>query len=155
MNLRLQRRLASDVMGCSGKDVTFSFESDDDKDALKKAITKRDIRLLISAGLISRKPLNNSSRGRIRKAMTQRCKGRRSGHGSRKGKKTARQPRKEAWMKRIRLARIFLKTLRGKKAITPKNYRMLYLKAKGGFFRSKRHIKLYIDEHKLAGAKQQ
>ena len=33
--------------------------------------------------------------------------------------------------------------------IQKKNYRILYKKAKGGFFRSVRHIKLFVEEHNL------
>jgi hypothetical protein len=34
-----------------------------------------------------------------------------------------------------------------KNIITKLAYRELYLKSKGGYFRSRRHIKLYLDEH--------
>ena len=33
--------------------------------------------------------------------------------------------------------------------ISDEVYKDLYRKSKGGFFRSKRHIKLYLTEHKL------
>jgi ribosomal protein L19E len=36
--------------------------------------------------------------------------------------------------------------LKEKKIIDDKLYRELYLKSKGGFFRSKRHIKIYLEE---------
>jgi len=29
------------------------------------------------------------------------------------------------------------------------DYRMLYAKVKGGFFRSRRHLQIYLGEHKL------
>ena len=76
-------------------------------------------------------------------------KGKRTGAGSRKGKKTARLSKKDAWMNKVRLQRKFLKELRDKELITKSDYHSLYQKSKGGFFRSKRHIKLYIDEHRL------
>ena len=53
-------------------------------------------------------------------------------------------------MSNIRHQRSFLKELKEKGIVTKQIFRELYLKSKGGFFRSKRHIKLYIDEHKLA-----
>ena len=77
------------------------------------------------------------------------AKGRQKGHGRRKGKSTARLSKKEKWMNIIRLQRTFLKLLREKQVLTPKNYKVLYMKSKGGFFRSKRHIKLYMEENKL------
>ena len=36
-----------------------------------------------------------------------------------------------------------------KEFIEKKTYQKLYLKAKGGFFRNKRHIKLYLEEYGL------
>ena len=61
----------------------------------------------------------------------------------------ARLPRKKRWINRIRVQREFLSHLKGKGAIDRKAYRDIYLKSKGGFFRSKRHIKVYIEEHGL------
>lgn len=39
-----------------------------------------------------------------------------------------------------------LKELRDEKKIDEKNYRRLYLLAKGGVFRSRTHLKLYINQ---------
>ena len=52
-------------------------------------------------------------------------------------------------MTKIRLQRKFLNELKESKLLSIENYKDLYKKAKGGYFRSKRHIKLFIDEHKL------
>lgn len=52
-------------------------------------------------------------------------------------------------MIKIRNQKNLLKSLRDKSLITRKNYRILFRKAKGGFFRSKRHIEIYLAEHKL------
>ena len=52
-------------------------------------------------------------------------------------------------MSRVRLQRMFLKDLKDKKMINKNTFRDLYKKSKGGFFRSKRHIKIYLDEHDL------
>ena len=52
-------------------------------------------------------------------------------------------------MNMIRKQRAFLQELKEKKMLSTKTYRMLYQKAKGGFFRSKNHIKLYINEQSL------
>ena len=56
-------------------------------------------------------------------------------------------------MNKVRKIRAFLKELRDKEIITKKDYRMLYTKTKGGVFRSKRHVKLYIAEQGLAKKK--
>jgi len=52
-------------------------------------------------------------------------------------------------MNQIRKQRKFVKELRDKKLINTKVYRQIYNKIKGGFFRSKNHIKLYLTENRL------
>ena len=56
-------------------------------------------------------------------------------------------------MAKIRIQRKFLAEIKEKKLLDSKTYRPLYLKAKGGFFRNKRHIKLYLEEHNLINKK--
>ncbi|MBM3204304.1 50S ribosomal protein L19e, partial [Candidatus Woesearchaeota archaeon] len=43
----------------------------------------------------------------------------------------------------------FIKELKTGTLISGQTYRELYSKVKGGYFRNKRHIKLYLSEHKL------
>ena len=50
-------------------------------------------------------------------------------------------------MAKARLQRDFIKVLKEKDIIDAVAFRELYLKIKGGFFRNKRHIKLYMEEH--------
>lgn len=146
MNLRNQKKLASKVMKGSPKRVRFDETRLAD---IKEAITKYDIKALMEDGAITEITKRGVSRGRARQRQSQRNKGRQRGQGLRKGKKTARLPRKLDWMNRIRLQREFLKELKEKELITNNTFRDLYLKAKGGFFRSKRHVKIYITENKL------
>ena len=93
------------------------------------------------------------SRVRARARAAQRRKGLQKGPGKRKGKKTARNPTKQLWMIKIRLLRTFLKELKEKQILTAGNYKDLYRKSAGGFFRNKRHLKIYIEEHNLAEKK--
>ena len=116
---------------------------------IKESITKADIRGLIKDKAITIKQKKGVSRARANKIKTQKSKGRRKGAGRLKGKKTSRTPKKETWMNKIRIQRALLKELKEKKKITTAIFSELYRKAKGGFFRSKRHLKLYIEEHKL------
>ena len=146
-DLQFQRRVASELMKCSPKRVYFEQGALED---IREAITKASVRDLIATGAIQKKPKQGVSRGRARKQARQKSKGRQKGMGSRKGKRTARLPKKRAWADKVRAQRALLKELRDKGHLDPKTYRMLYAKAKGGFFRSRRHIKLYIDEQKLA-----
>jgi large subunit ribosomal protein L19e len=108
------------------------------------AITREDIRGLITEGIIKRKAVVGISRGRARARDLKRAKGHRKGHGSRRGATGARTPKKEQWMKRIRAQRKLLKGLRDSKEIAPGAYRKLYRKAKGGEFRNVAHLKSYI-----------
>jgi ribosomal protein L19E len=45
--------------------------------------------------------------------------------------------------------RSFISELKEKELITNQTSRELYLKSKGGFFRSKRHLKIYITEKNM------
>ena len=86
----------------------------------------------------------------LRKTRIQKSKGKRKGFGSRKGKKTARGlAPKRVWINKIRLQRDYIKSLRNSKIITSTAYHELYMKSKGGFFRSIRHLKLYTEERGL------
>jgi len=146
MKLNNQKRIAASLLRTSRKNVWVDPTKADE---VKEAITKTDIRALISDKVIKGKPKRGISRSRTRKNIVQKRKGRRKGSGSKKGKSTARLSNKKIWMASIRLQRKFLKELKDKKIIEPKNYHVLYAKTKGGFFRSKRHIKLYIKENNL------
>jgi len=146
MMLKLQKRLAASILHCSPKRVVFDPARLED---IKEAITKTDIRLLVGEGAITGRPQKGVSRGRANKLKTQKSKGLRKGAGSKKGKATARRPRKKAWMDRIRAQRKFLKHLRNSALIKHEAFKELYSKSKGGYFRSIKHIKIYINEHDL------
>jgi large subunit ribosomal protein L19e len=144
--MKTQKRLAAQILNCSEKRIMLDKERLED---IKEAITKADIRSLVKDGAIKRKPVKGISKVRTRKRKGQKRRGQRRGLGKRKGKSTARLPKKKAWMNKIRIQRRFLKELREKGLIKKSTYRELYSKASGGFFRSKRHLKLYITDNKL------
>jgi len=146
MKLGAQRRLAASLFKCSPKRVWFDEDRLSD---IKEAITKQDIKGLVSEGVIRLKPTKATSKGRIRHKKRQKAKGLQKGRGSRKGGLKARAPQKKQWMAKIRVQRKFLKLLRERGLLKKSDYRNLYLKAKGNFFRSRRHIKLYAEEHKI------
>jgi large subunit ribosomal protein L19e len=150
MKLTTQKRIASQILKV-GKNKIYLDPAKINE--IKEAITKSDIRGLINSKIIRTKPKIGISSFRSKKIKQQKRKGRRSGHGSRKGKHTARLSRKESWIQKIRAQRSYLKYLHDKKLISSYNYRLLYRKSKGGFFRSQRHIKLYLEEHNLLNKK--
>ena len=144
--MRNKKKLAAKILNVSPKKVVFAVDALDD---IQKAITRSDMRGLIAVGKISLAKVNQHSRGGARKITKQKSKGRQRGKGSRKGSKHSIVTRKENWMVRVRVQRELLKELRDKKLLSTSNYRMLYTKSKGGYFRNRRHIKLYLKEHHL------
>ena len=146
MNLKLQRRIAASILNVGEGRIWMDPTA---MDEIANAITKQDVEELVESGLIRRKPVKGTSRARARIRDIKKKKGRRRGHGSRKGAKGARMPRKEQWMKRIRALRRRLKEMRESGEIDRKTYRLLYRKAKGGAFRSVAHLEAYVEAHEL------
>jgi len=142
VNVAFQRKLAAQILKCGENRIWIDPNALED---VSSASTKDDVRELIESGVIKRKPVKGISRARINARKAQRRKGRRRGHGRRKGKKTARMPRKEQWMTRIRAIRRRLRYLRDSGIIDRRTYRMLYMKAKGGEFRSVAHLNAYLE----------
>jgi large subunit ribosomal protein L19e len=130
--------MAASILKCGEHRVWMDA---DRADEIAKAVTRKDIKVLINGGAIQSKQVQGISSGRKKYANKQREKGRRRGHGSRKGAKYARLPRKERWIRTIRPIRTHLKKLREEKIIDQSMYRKYYMKAKGGEFRSKHHLK--------------
>ena len=149
--MKLQKRLAAQVIGCSPKKILFDDTRLDD---IKEAITKADIRHLISSGTIIALQKKGISRGRANKRKRQKSKGRRRGHGSRKGRFNARgENRKRMWVNKVRLQRCFASELKKTKRINKDIYNELYRKIKGGFFRSKGHMLVYLGERGILKVK--
>ncbi|MFH1212378.1 MAG: 50S ribosomal protein L19e [Candidatus Woesearchaeota archaeon] len=147
MDLNVQKRMAGKVLKCSPKRAKLNPEFSDD---IKEATTKRDIRSLVREGSIVKNQKKGVSKARANKRAEQKKKGLRRGRGKKKGTKNANFPRKKLWILKIRSQRNFLKELKEKNIVNTKDYHELYNKAKGGFFRNKRHIKIFIEEHELA-----
>lgn len=144
--MKIQKRLAGRIFKASPKRVKFDKQRLAD---IKEAITKTDIRALIDEKAITKVQEKGVSRGRARKLKIQKSKGQRKGQGSKSGKRGARIPRKKEWMNKIRSQRELIKSLREKGLITNDTFRLIYRKSKGGYFRSRRHIQIYLSDNKL------
>lgn len=140
-DLRNQRRLAAAILKCGLNRV---WMDPDRLEEIAKAVGRRDVRILINGGAIESKQITGISNGRKKYRQSQKEKGRRRGQGSRKGKTYARLPKKERWMRTIRPLRAYLKQLRDDKLIDAHTYRTFYMKAKGGEFRSRNHLKSHM-----------
>ena len=146
MNVKNQKKLAAQILKTGKRRISFD-ESNLAK--VKEAITKTDIRSLITKKIIKTKPNKGHSRAHARKILLQKRKGKRKNRGSHKGKNTARLPRKEAWMIKVRAQRKFIKKLKNKHLLSNRNFRDLYSRVKNNRFRTTRLIKLYIEENNL------
>lgn len=129
--------MAAKILKCGLSKVWIDPASE----KVKKAVTRKDIRNLIKEGLIAAK----SKKQKHAAAK----KEKRRGFGSRKGSAAARAGKKQAWLKIIRPQRLLLKQIRAKKSIDAKTYKKIYLMVKGGSFRSKKHLLMYLREHGL------
>ncbi len=146
MKLNAKKRLAAEILDVGINRVWIDPTRSSDVSA---AITREDIRGLVKQGAIRAKPEIGISRGRTRKRASKRRVGRRGGHGSRKGPIGARKPRKASWIRTVRPLRLRLRQLKKNKVIGPRDYRKLYLMAKGGAFRDKAHLETYLKERGL------
>jgi len=108
---------------------------------IKAAITKADVRKLIKKGQIKALP------EKIKRPKEKRKK--RKGRGRRKGAKYAKMTKKQRWMSTVRPLRRMLKELRDSEKIDRPTYRRLYLLVKGGMFRSRSHLKTYLEQHDM------
>ena len=148
-DLANQRRLAAEVLEIGVNRVWLNPEASKD---IAAALTREDIRKLIEEDKVGARPIKGVSRGRARKVDETRKYGHRKGHGSRSGAKGARRPKKQQWMKKIRALRSRLRELRETEKIDATTYRKLYVKAKGGEYRSRAHLDSHIEQLKVKEA---
>ncbi|MFX1536336.1 MAG: 50S ribosomal protein L19e [Promethearchaeota archaeon] len=143
MNLTPQRKIAAKILGVGVKRVWIDPNVEED---LSLALTRDDVRKLISDRVIRKKGVKGVSRGRSRVAHVQKSRGQRRGHGKRKGRIGARQPSKKTWINKVRSQRRYLRGLRDNQLITPAQYRQLYVKVKGNSYRSVAHLRNTVED---------
>ncbi len=139
--MKLQKNIASRILKCGVSKVWIDPKRIAD---VKEAITARDIRALIKEGVIIGLPKTGLSNFRKKKLATQKKRGRRKGPGSKKG--VTQKHSKRLWIKKIRALRSVLREYRANGQLDSEVYKQLYRKSKGGFFRSKAHMKSHIEK---------
>lgn len=144
VNLRAKKRLVSRVTGVGVHRVWFDAEHVDD---ITDAITRDNIRSLITANTIKIKPFKGTSRGRAKLKKIQKGKRGRTA-GSKKGPKGARVGKKEVYVKKVRALRYLLKVAKDRKEITNPQFWSLYKKVSGNTVRNRAHLRQLIDEVK-------
>lgn len=131
----LQKRLAAKILKVGESKVWLNPTKIKDIEA---AITKIDVRKLIKKGYIK------ALAGKVKKPKEERK--RRRGPGRKKGSKHAVLTAKERWISVVRPLREMLKELRASNQIDKATYRKLYLLVKGGMFRSRSHLRIYLEQ---------
>jgi large subunit ribosomal protein L19e len=137
-----QKRVVASLLKCGVNRVWFDPARISD---IENAISREDLRALITDGAIKARQKKGVSRGRARARIAQRSYGHRKGPGKRKGAAGARKPSKTAWVQNIRAIRKVLVELRPAGTIDRHLYRILYRKAAGGQFRSVAHMKAQME----------
>ncbi len=142
VNLKSKKRLVSRITGVGIKRIHFDSEHLDD---ITDAITRDDIRSLMTANTIKIKSLKGASRGRAKTKRIQKSK-RGTKQGSKKGTKGARVGKKEVYVKKVRSLRHILKVAKDRKDITNKEFWSLYKKVGGNTIRNKAHLLTMMKE---------
>merc|ERR1712170_155808 len=97
VTLKLQKRLAAQVLKCGKKKVWLD---PNEVMEISSANSRQNICRFIKQGFIIRKPEKSHSRARIRDRNVTKRKGRHTGYGKRHGTANARMPQKVLWMRR-------------------------------------------------------
>ncbi len=142
VNLKAKKRLAARVMGIGVHRVRFS---EDHLEDIANAITRDEIRSLITANTITVKPFTGTSRGRANAKKAQRNK-RGTTQGSKQGRKGARVGKKAAYVAKVRSLRRLLKIAKIRDDITNSEFWTLYKKVGGNTVRNKAHLRALMAE---------
>ncbi|MCL4362959.1 50S ribosomal protein L19e [Candidatus Marsarchaeota archaeon] len=132
MSIKLTRRIGALILKRGRNSIRIKPDSIDDA---KKAITREDIRSLISkGGVYALEEKHNESR--YAKGLAEKkAEGRRRGPGRRKGTTKARTGM--TYKKKIRAQRRIIKDLKATKAIDNEMFKEFYALVKGGTFQNK------------------
>ncbi len=142
VNLRAKKRLAARVTGVGVHRIKFDSDHLDD---VADAITRENIRSLITANTIQIRPFTGTSRGRAQDKKDQKNK-RGTKQGSKQGRKGARVGKKEVYVAKVRSLRRLLKIAKDRKDITNPEFWTLYKKVGGNTVRNKAHLRQLMEE---------
>ncbi|MDH3395849.1 MAG: 50S ribosomal protein L19e [Nitrosopumilus sp.] len=144
VNLKSKKRLASRVTGVGIHRIKFDTDHLDD---IADAITRENIRSLITANTIKIRPFTGTSRGRAHEKKAQKNK-RGTTQGSKQGRKGARVGKKTVYVAKVRALRRLLKIAKDRKDLTNPEFWILYKKVGGNTVRNKAHLRTLMEEIK-------
>jgi large subunit ribosomal protein L19e len=144
VNLRTKKKLVSRVVGVGLSRIKFDPERSDD---IADAITRQNVRSLITSGAITIKSAKGTSRGRAQFKKSQKKK-RGTTTGSKKGRKGARVGKKEVYVLKVRSLRHRLKVAKDREEITNPEFWTIYKKIGGNTVRNIAHLRSLIEEVK-------
>ena len=144
VNLKAKKRLTARVTGVGVHRIKFDTDHLDD---IADAITRENIRSLITANTIKIKKFTGTSRGRAQKKKNQKNK-RGTTQGSKQGRKGARVGKKEVYVAKVRSLRRLLKIAKDRKDLTNPEFWALYKKVGGNTVRNKAHLRTLMEEIK-------
>ena len=142
VNLKTKRRLVARILGVGANRIKFDSEYLDD---VSDAITRDNIRSLLTANIIEVRPIKGTSKGRAHHKKSQRRK-RGTKQGSKKGAKGTRIGKKQVYVRKIKALRRRLKVSKGRKEITNQDYWKLYRQVGGNQVRNVAHLRTLIEE---------
>ena len=142
VNLRAKKRLVSRVTGVGIHRIRFDTDHLID---IADAITRANIRSLITANTIRIKPFTGTSKGRAHFKKAQKNK-RGTTQGSKKGRKGARVGKKTVYVAHVRALRRLLKIAKDRKDLTNPEFWILYKRVGGNTVRNKAHLRTLMDE---------
>ncbi len=131
------KRLAADILGAGESKIRIKSG---EIGRAESALTREDVRKLIKDGVVyvKRKPGFKVMNRRKRKLG-----------GSRRGSMNSRTPEKEKWMINVRAQRKYLAQLVAEGNVERKNKRGVYMRIKGGAFRGKKAMLMYLKDNRL------
>ena len=142
VNLKAKKRLVSRITGVGVHRIRFDVDHLDD---VADAITRENIRSLITANTIKIKSIVGTSRGRAHTKKAQKNK-RGTTQGSKQGRKGARVGKKEVYVAKVRSLRRLLKIAKDRKNLTNPEFWTLYKKVGGNTIRNKAHLRTLMEE---------
>ena len=144
VNLKAKKRLAARVTGVGVHRIRFDSDHLDD---IADAITRENIRSLITANTIRIKSFTGTSKGRAHEKKAQKNK-RGTTQGSKQGRKGARVGKKTVYVAHVRALRRLLKIAKDRKDLTNPEFWTLYKKVGGNTVRNKAHLRTLMEEIK-------